>query len=257
MSRYRIFTTLLTLIFCSSLEAQETLRGIIEKIDLKNMQIQLQPRGLRLRGGPIIVDLQKGTPIEFGLRREAGALLDLSIGQRVRVTMDRNREGQREIRIRVAGRRPPRQMPKVPEIGKVEPFPQEQPKKNVNAQDTIKGYLKRVSYADREINLIGPGKDGPTTETILEVPKDVKVIKDSNTISYDELADGQSAKIRIEKQKDRTIAKLIHVGQGEIPAGVSKPQARGQEPEMPQRGERLLRIAETVLKVLEQFQDEE
>jgi hypothetical protein len=215
------------------------IRGIIVRVDLDRHEVQIEGRGLGRRGLGMTFHCGKDTQVRFG--REVGNLADLTPGRRVRVVYD----GPHAVSVEVSGlRRTPR-----PEGKPVGPIPAPGPKEDAN---TVSGMLQRVSYAEREIVLIGPGPQGPETETIVSVPKDVRVSKDGKLIAFENLKDNQPATVQTEKRDGKLLARSIQVGEG-VPAMaplMPEPQTRLA------RLRRLLQIADRILEMAEGTQEE-
>src|SRR5262245_4865022 len=176
--RYR--SVILALLFVlGALPARaDEVRGIIVRVDLDRHEVQIEGRGIGKRGLAMTFNIGKDTQILIG--REMGAPSDLTPGTRVRVVLD----GPRAVSVQVSGLRRARGSDDKPGG----PVPAPGPKEDAN---TVTGMLRRVSYAEREVVVIGPGSQGPETETIVSVPKDARVLKDGKPIAFDALKDGQ------------------------------------------------------------------
>lgn len=221
--RYRSAILALLVIVLGALPAAaDEIRGIIVRVDLERHEVQIEGRGIGKRGLAMTLNIGKDTQIFFG--REMGEPSDLVPGKRVRVVVD----GPRAVSVQVLGLRRPRAEVR-PGGGEPKPAPTPAPTPDAN---TVTGMLRRVSYAEREVVVIGPGAQGPETETIVSVPKDVRVIQNGKPIAFDDLKDGQAASIQTEKRDGKLLAKSIQVG-----AGVA-----AVAPAMPEPGTRLARL---------------
>ncbi len=188
-----------------SAHAQETMRGEIREIDPKKRLLQVEARNGRFRRQVITIHVPTKTQIEFGiLRPEAGQFADLQTGRRARFILIEEKNQLQAISIRVIGRRPVRAS------------------KSIAGENVVSGMLQRVALTDREIVVIGPGKDGPETETVLAVPENVKVIVDGKAIPYAKLRDGQTAKIRTFTKQGKRWAQTVLVGEGDLPTSQSQ-----------------------------------
>jgi len=233
--RYRSAILALLVLVLGALPAvADEVRGVIVRVDLDRCEVQIEGRGIGKRGLAMTFNLGKDTQILFG--REMGEPSDLVPGKRVRVVLD----GPRAVSVQVSGLRRARGS----DVKPGGPVPAPGPKDDAN---TLTGMLRRVSYAEREVVVIGPGSQGPETETIVSVPKDARVLQDGKPIAFDDLKDGQAATIQTEKRDGKLLAKSIQVG-----AGVA-----AVAPAMPEPGtrlarlRRLLQIADRILEMAE------
>jgi len=215
------------------------IRGIIVRVDLDRHEVQIEGRRLGRRGPEMTFSFGKDTQVRFG--REAGDLSDLTPGRRVRVVYD----GPHAVSVEVLGLRRLRGT----DVKPGGPVPAPGPKEDAN---TVSGMLQRVSYAEREVVLIGPGAQGPETETIVSVPKDVRVSKDGKLIAFEDLKDNQSATIQTEKRDGKLLAKSIQVGQGVAAMAPATPEPGTRL----SRLRRLLQIADRILEMAESKQEE-
>ena len=224
-NRHSTLALVLLLAGAAPIGADE-LRGVIVRVDLARRELQIEGRGPGRHGLALSFALGKDTRVRFG--REEGALSEVNPGRRVRVTFDVQGKTMRALTVRVLGIRP---------IARAGKMPAETDK------DSVAGVLQRVSYAERELIVIGPGPQGPETETILAVPKNVRVTQDGKVIPFDELKDGRQAVVRTAKRDGRLLATTIQVG-----APVPEEAARGNRLA---RLRRLLKIADQVLEMAE------
>ncbi|MBI1917494.1 MAG: hypothetical protein HYS12_22575 [Planctomycetes bacterium] len=215
------------------------IRGVIVRVDLDRHEVQIEGRGLGKRGLGMTFGLGKDTRVLLG--RDAGDLSDLTPGRRVRVVYD----GPRAISVEVSGLR----RAGGSDVQPRGPVPAPGPKEDAN---TVAGMLQRVSYAEREVVVIGPGPKGPETETIVSVPKDVRVVKDGKPIAFEDLKDNQPAMIQTEKRDGKLLAKSIQVGQGVAAMVPLAPEPRTRLARL----RRLLQIADRILEMAEGTQEE-
>jgi hypothetical protein len=233
-----VLPALFSLIACVPAFAGD-IRGVIVRVDLDRHEVQVEGRGLGKRGLGMTFTLGKDTQVLFG--REAGDLSDLNPGRRVRVVYD----GPRAVTVEVIGLRRARGSDGKPSG----PVPAPGPKEDAN---TVAGMLQRVSYAEREVVVIGPGSQGPETETIVSVPKGTRVLKDGKPIAFEDLKDNQPVTIQTEKRDGKLLAKSIQVGQG---VAAMAPPASEPRPRLA-RLRRLLQIADRILEMAEGMPEE-
>jgi hypothetical protein len=210
-------TLLVTLLLASLAQANEV-RGVISKVDLDKKEILLEGRGRGVRGVTLRLELDKDTRVVFGQTPAEPA--DLTPGKHVHVFYDLRGERSVALLIHTLGSPPARAA-----------------KANGEA---VTGTLQRVARTDREIVVLGPGKDGPETETIFTVPENTKVTRGERTISLEELKEGEQVAVTGEKRGSRWTATAVQVG-GKAPA--ANPSGMNAE--------RLGKILEIVGKVLQ------
>ncbi len=202
MLAFRLALGLLaSLVFASAALAAEV-RGRAIDVDLAKKQLQLA-RPLP-RGGPTMLVLDANTRVLFG--KEIGTLADVPTGRRVLVVYEEKDGKALATTIRVPGklfRRPgaPSVAPTVARGGAPAAIP-----------GGITGTLRRVAPTERELVLIGPGAGGPETETIVAVPEKVRPTRDAKAIRFDELREGETATVGVEKKEGRWVATAVHVG---------------------------------------------
>jgi hypothetical protein len=204
----------------------DEIRGVVVRVDLDRHELQIEGRGLGKRGLALSFALGKDTKVEFG--REEGTLGELNPGRRVRVSFDVQGGTRRALKVRVVGVRP---------VPRVERMPA------ATGKDSLTGVLQRVSYAERELVLVGPGPRGPETETMIAVPRNVRVTQDGKVIPFDELKDGRQAVVRTAQRDGKLVATSIQVG-----AAVPDEAERSNRLA---RLRRLLKIADQVLEMAE------
>lgn len=206
----------------------DELRGIIVRVDLNRKEVQVEGRGLGNRGLALTVTFDKDTRVYFG--RDAGALADVKPGKRVRLLFDRQGNAPRARALHLFGSPPARTTETLP-----------RPDAN-----TVAGVLQRVSYAEREVVVVGRGPKGMETETTVAVPKGVRVVEDGKVIPFDDLKDGRQAMIQTEKRDGKLLAKSIQVG-----AAAAAAESGGRIGRL----RRLLKVADRVLEMVEGMPD--
>jgi len=215
----------------------DQVRGVIVRVDLQRNELQIEVRSPRNRGLALSFALDKDTKVLLG--REAGVLADLAPGRRVQVIFDLQGGAQRALSVRVNTLR------RVRGSGAV-PAPAMPAKADPN---TVAGVLRRVSYAEREVVVVGPGPRGGETETTVAVPKEARVTRDGKVIAFDDLKDGQRATIQTEKRGGKLVARSIQVGE----AAAAVPAERGSGLA---RLRRLLQMADQILEQVEGMRED-
>ena len=224
-NRHNILAIALALAGTAPVAADE-MRGVIVRVDLARGELQIEGRGPGRDGLAVTFSLSRDTKVRFG--REDGALRELNPGRRVRVTFDVRDKTTRALTVRVLGIRPVRGPEKVPASAD---------------KDSVVGVLQRVSYAERELVVIGAGPKGAEVETIIAVPRKVRVTQDGKVIPFEELQDGRQAVVRTAKRDGKLLATNIQVG-APVPEEAERGNRLG-------RLRRLLRIADQVLEMAE------
>jgi hypothetical protein len=187
-------TLLVTLLLAASARAEE-FRGVISKVDLDKKEVLLEGRGRGVRGMTLRLELDKDTRVVFGQTPAEPA--DLTPGKHVHVFYEPRGERSVALMIHALGSPPVRAA-------------------RANG-DAVTGTLQRVGRTDREIVVVGPGKDGPETETTFAVPESTKITRGERTISLEELKEGEQVAVTGEKQGSRWTATAVQVG-GKVPA---------------------------------------
>ncbi len=165
------------------------------------------------------------------------ALSDLEAGRRVRVQYEIDNGKQVAQTIHVLGGSKPAgtaaPVPAVPANG-----------------DALTGVLRHVGYSDREVTVIGPGPKGAAMETTVAVPESARIMKDGKEATLDDLKEGDSATVQVEKKDGRPAAASIVVGPGGTAASAEKPKSDA----IPKL-RRLLKIADMLLQGMENKND--
>ena len=209
-------------------------RGVVTRIDPDKKELILDGRGIGVRGAVLVFTLPDQTPVLFG--DQPGAVSDLGVGRRVRVEYEVNdgRQVAQVIHV-LGGPRPAAAAPPVltaPAGG-----------------DALTGVLRRVGYSDSEVTVVGPGPKGAETETTVAVPESARIVKDGKDTTLDDLKEGDSATVQVEKKDGRPVAASIQVGPGGA-APAEKPSSR-----VIPKLRLLLQIADQVLQGMEHRND--
>jgi Cu/Ag efflux protein CusF len=210
-------TLLVTLLLAALAQANE-IRGVISKVDLDKKEILLEGRGRGGRGLTLRLELDKDTRVVFG--QTPGEPADLTPGRHVHVSYEMRGEHTVALLIHALGSRP---TPAIQANG-----------------DAVTGTLQRVAVTDREIVVVGPGKDGPQTETTFAVPESTKITRGERSVSLEDLKEGEQVAVTGDKHGNRWTATAVKVGGGAPPANPAGA-----------KGERLGKILEVVGKVLQ------
>jgi cold shock CspA family protein len=224
MVAHRFASSLIAALTLTFAVSAAEIRGVVVRVEKD--RLVLEGRGAGVRGMPLIFDLDKDTEVLFG--RQPGAVADLTPGRRVRLQLE-DRGGRPVARvIHVLGARPQPAGPMAP-----------------TDPNTIGGTLQRVAFTDREIVVIGPGPQGPETETTIAVPETVKIQKGDAVLGFDSLKEGEPVQVRTEKRDGRLSAVAIQVGPGSFSAPA---------PERPNFLPRLRQALQMADKLLEQME---
>lgn len=212
--------------------AADEARGRIVRIDSDKKEIRLETR--RPRG---MLDLKIDAKTEILIGGQAAKLSDLSPGRRIRVVFE-SRGGKATAQvIRSFGLN----------LGQPQPAaPQQQQPPPLKEGEGVAGTLQRVSSAEREIVVIGPGAKGAETETTIAVPEAAAITREGKKISLDDLKEGETATVKTESRKGKLTAVSIQVGQA-APAKPAAPPRRNVIPRLRQA----LRMADALLREME------
>ncbi len=215
---------------CPCRARADEIRGVVAGVDPDKHELRVDGRG-PARGTTLTFTLDDKTLVLFGV--DKAALSDISAGRRVRVEYDEGPGGRRVARVvRVAGRPP------------AASGPASGPRPPAAARDGINGVLLRVSRAEREVVVVGPGKDGPETETTVAVPLSAKVVKEGKPSSLEALKVGDAVAVRAERGDRGLVAVEIQTGAGAALSD-AKPAERARTV---QRLRLLLHAADEVLR---------
>jgi hypothetical protein len=152
-----------------------------------------------VRGVTLRFELDKDTRIVFGQTPAEPA--DLTPGRHVHVSYEMHGERAVAQLIHALGSPPARVVPA--------------------AGEAITGTLQRVALTDREIVVVGPGKDGSETETIFAVSDTTKITRGERSVSLEDLKEGDQVAVTGEKRGNRWTATAVQVGGGAQPANPS------------------------------------
>ncbi|HVS39151.1 MAG TPA: hypothetical protein VMS17_26570 [Gemmataceae bacterium] len=228
MTTHRIALALTAVLTIAAAAPAEEVRGVVTHIDPDKKELVLEQRGLGARGTVLIFTLPDQTPVLFG--DQPGAVSDLETGRRVRVQYDLVDERLIVRTIHVLGG--PKPVVKTPEAPPI-----------ISANgDALTGVLRHIGYNDREVTIVGPGPKGANTETTAAVPPSARIVKNGQEATLDDLQEGDSATVEIEKKDGRMVAASIQVGAGAM--------TKAKSPLIP-RLRLLLKIADQVLQQMD------
>jgi hypothetical protein len=223
MTAPRIALGLLAGLALAATAAADNVRGVVDRVDPDKKEFVLDGRGHGLRGLPLLFTL--GDDVRVLVGSEPGGLADLKPGVRVRVEFEDRGGRSVVVEVRVLGARAA--APAAPAEAGV-----------------VTGVLRRVSYSDREVVVVGPGPQGPETETTLTAPPDAVIRDGDKAIAFDDLKEGQSASVRVGQRDGKPVAAAIQVGPG-VPAAAGRPRPL-------QRLRKLVHLADQILEQLDQ-----
>lgn len=222
MATTRCAIALLALLALAPASPGAEVRGRITRVDPDKSEFVLETLGRR--GEPLTLRIDKDTQVLFG--RQAGTPADLPEGRRARVEYE-SRDGQLVARmVRVVGAPPARRAATPP------------------AGDGLAGVLRRVALTDREIVVVGPGANGPETETTVAVPEGAKILKGDKAITLDDLQENEAVRVQAEKRDGKLTALKVEVG----PAGAAP---AGQRQDFVPKLRRVLQMADKVLEMID------
>jgi cold shock CspA family protein len=215
------------------------MRGVVTAVDANKNELRVEGRG-PARGATWTFTLDDKTLVLFGSEKAPAS--DLQPGRHVRVEFQEDRDGNRLARVvHASGRRP------APAAAAPAPAAAT-PAAATPAADVVSGVLQRVSRADREIVVIGPGPKGPETETTVAVPESTKVIREGNSASLEALKEGDAVVVRVEQRDGRPAAMEVQAGPGATLSPAPRPNERSKA--IP-RLRQVLHIADEVLRRLD------
>lgn len=192
------------LAFALSAASADEMRGVINRVDTDKKELLIEARGRGMRGEYVLFSLQPETKVQAG--RQAAQLSELTPGRRVRVDYE-TRGGKRVATV-------------VTLTALVVTAPA--PASPSADKNTVAGTLRRIDFTDREIVIVGPGKDGKPAETTLEVAQDAIVTKEGKVIAFDDLKEEEKVAVQVEMKGEKRVAKAIDVGVRVETAGNSK-----------------------------------
>jgi hypothetical protein len=224
--------SLLTVAAAHALAAE--MRGIVTGVDTAKNELRVEGRG-PARGATWAFVLDDKTLVLFGTEKAGAA--ELQPGRHVRVEFQEDRDGTRLARVVHAVGRRPAQASAAP--GPVGALP---------AGDIVSGVLQRVSRADKEIVVIGPGPKGPETETTLAVQDGTKVVREGKPASLEALKEGDSVVARVDRREGKATAVEVQAGPGATLSTTPTPSERGKTIT---RLRQVLHMADEVLRHLD------
>jgi hypothetical protein len=212
------------------------MRGIVTAVDTTKNELRVEGRGAA-RGSTWSFVVDDKTLVLFGADKASTA--DLQPGRHVRVEFQDNGDGTRLARVvHASGRRP----------APAAAAPAPAPATATPAGDVVRGVLQRISRADWEIVVIGPGPKGPETETTLAVPEGTKVAREGKSASLETLKEGDAVVVRVEKRDGKATAVEVQAGPGATLSAAAPPTERGKAIS---RLRQVLHIADEVLRHME------
>ncbi len=224
------------LLLAAGVSADEA-RGRIVRIDAEKKEIRLETR-LPARG---VLDLKIDGKTQIFIAGQPATLKALAPNRRIRVVFEQ-RDGKAIAQV-------------VRSLGLLAPPPgerrggdAEQPIVPPKDGDGMAGVLRRISLAEREIVLIGPGPKGEKTETTISVAEKTAILRDGKKIALADLKEGETATVKAESHKGRMTATSIQIGQAAVRPQPAEPPAREERPRLRQA----LKRADELLRELEQ-----
>jgi hypothetical protein len=233
-SRVLLAVLMSSLLFHSGRAVAGDMRGIVTAVDTTKNELRVEGRGAA-RGSTWSFVVDDKTLVLFGAEKAAAA--DLQPGRHVRVEFQENGAGTRLARVVHASGRRPAPAAAAPAPATATP-----------AGDIVSGVLQRISRADREIVVIGPGPKGPETETTLAVPEGTKVVREGKSASLETLKEGDAVVVRVEKREGKATAVEVQAGPGATLSAAAPPAERGKAIS---RLRQVLHIADEVLRHME------
>jgi hypothetical protein len=242
MTVFRIFLGLMTgLVLTATIVADEA-RGRIVQVDPDKKEIRLEMR--RPQRGVLDVKIDAKTQILIG--GQPAALKDLAPNRRIRVVFEQ-RDGKPVAQvIRSLG-----SLPLAAPLGGRGLGEGRQPAAGPVAPkdgEGVTGMLQRISSADSEIVVVGPGAKGAETETTIAVPEQTAITRDGKKITLDDLKEGEAVTVKTELRKDKLTAVTIQVGAA---AAAPPPAARPRRDLIP-RLRQALKMADEMLREMEE-----
>jgi hypothetical protein len=230
MTALRFSFCLATGLVLAAAASADEVRGLILRIDPEKKAIRLETRR-PMRGGVLDLKVDANTQIFIG--GQPAKLNDLAPGRRIRVVFQ-PRDGKPVAQvIRAFGlnlaQPQPSALPPAPKEG-----------------EGVAGKVRRVSSADREIIVLGPGPKGPETESTIAVTEKTDIARDGKKITFDDLKEGEMVTVKTESREGQLMAVSIQVGQSA--AQPAAPPRRNIIPRLRQA----LQMADELLRELEE-----
>ncbi len=224
-------------LFLAAEVSADEARGRIVRIDADKKEIRLETR-LPVRG---ILDLKLDGKTQIFIGGRPATLKDLAPNRRIRVVFEQ-RDGKAIAQV-------------VRSLGLLAPPPgergagdAEQPIVPPKDGEGMAGVLRRISLAEREIVLIGPGPKGDRTESTIAVAEKTAILRDGKKIALADLKEGETATVKTESNKGKMTATSIQIGQAAARPQPAAPPAREERPRLRQ----VLKRADELLRELEE-----
>jgi hypothetical protein len=177
----------------------EEVRGIIKKVDLERRELHIETLGLGKRGLPMMFRLTNETRLT--LNGQPAAMADVPTGVRARIDYE-IRDGQRQalgISVRELLRRP-------------EPARTD--------ENRVVGTISRISFTEREIVVIGPGRN----ESTFVIPEHVSITKEKKAIKLDDLREGERVIVFTQVRDGKMEVASVVAGSGDTPPMPNAPR---------------------------------
>lgn len=232
MTALRYSLGLLTGLVVLTAASADEARGRIVQIDPDKKELRLETRA-PVRG---VLDLKIDAKTSILIGGQPATLDDLAPGRRIRVV------------FQPRGGKPVAQVIRSLGLNLLQPPPAARPPAIApKAGEGVIGTLQRVAVTDREIVLLGPGSDGPQTETTIAVPEKTEIMRDGKKIAFDELKEGATATVKTEMREGKLTAVSIQVGQAAAAPSAAPPR-RNLIPRLRQA----LKMADELLREMEE-----
>jgi hypothetical protein len=189
--------------------ASAEFRGTVKQVDLDKKEVVVEGREKGI--GKVVRTFVFGQESRVLFGKQPGELSEVAAGRRASVHYEISEEKRLITVLAVNGPRPSKTAAS---------------KKTAGAENLVAGLLRRVAITDREIVVIGSdSKTGKETETTLEVAKDAKVTRNQKAIKFEDLQEGEQARVRVEKRGDKLLAVAITIG-ADAPQGMTIERVR-------------------------------
>jgi hypothetical protein len=232
MTALRYSLSLVTGLLILSAASADEARGRIVQIDPDKKELRLETRA-PVRG---MLDLKIDAKTRIFIAGQPATLDDLAPGRRIRVVFEPR------------GGKPVAQVIRSLGLNLLQPPAATRPAAAAPKEgEGISGTLQRVAVTDREIVVIGPGAEGPQTETTIAVPEDTAIMREGKKITFDKLKEGETATVKTEMRKGKLTAVSIQVGQAAA-ARAAAPPRRNLIPRLRQA----LKLADELLREMEE-----
>jgi Cu/Ag efflux protein CusF len=224
------------LLLAAGVSADEA-RGRIVRIDADKKEIRLETR-LPARG---VLDLKIDAKTQIFIGGQPATLKDLAPNRRIRVVFQQ-RDGKAVAQV-------------VRSLGLLAPPPAERgtgvaerPIAPPKDGEGVAGVLRRISLAENEIVVVGPGPKGEKKETTIGVAEKTAILRDGKRIALSDLKEGETATVKTETNKGKLTATSIQLGQAAALPQPAAPPASEARPRLRQ----VLKMADELLRELEE-----